>query len=81
MYEESVKVPLIARHPGRIPAGQVCDALVSAYDFMPTLLDYVGVPAADPERRPGVSFAPALRGRGSGSTRRWWCWTNTAPTA
>lgn len=63
MYEESVKVPLIARHTSRIPAGRVCSALVSAYDFMPTLLDYVDVPAADPERRPGVSFAPALRGQ------------------
>ena len=42
MYEESVKVPFIARHPGRIPAGVVCDSLVSAYDFMPTLLDYLG---------------------------------------
>ena len=33
MYEESVKVPFIARHPGRIPAGVVCDSLVSAYDL------------------------------------------------
>ena len=62
MYEESVKVPFIARHPGRIPAGKVCGALVSAYDFMPTLLDYAGVPAADGRPRPGVSFAPALLG-------------------
>lgn len=63
LYEESVKVPFIARHPGRIPAGSVCDALVSAYDFMPTLLEYVEVPAADAYRRPGVSFAPALEGK------------------
>ena len=62
MYEESVKVPFIARHPGRIPAGSVCSALVSAYDFMPTLLEYTGVPAQDDRVRPGVSFAPALRG-------------------
>ena len=63
MYEESVKVPFIARHPGRIPAGTVCDALVSAYDFMPTLLEYAQVPAADAYRRPGVSFAAALEGK------------------
>ena len=62
MYEESVKVPFIARHPGRIPAGRVCDALVSAYDFMPTLLDYLEVPCTDTLERPGTSFAPALRG-------------------
>jgi len=63
MYEESVKVPFIARHTGYIPAGSVCEALVSAYDFMPTLLEYVGVPAVDGQARPGVSFAPALLGK------------------
>ena len=63
MYEESVKVPFIARHPGKIPAGTVCDALVSAYDFMPTLLEYTGVPCTDSLPRPGVSFAPALKGQ------------------
>ena len=64
MFEESVKVPFIARQPGRIPAGVVCDALVSAYDFMPTLLDYVQVPWADSVPRPGASFAAALEGKG-----------------
>lgn len=62
MYEESVKVPFIVRHPGHIPAGAVCDALVSAYDFMPTLLDYLDLKASDHGNRPGMSFAPALRG-------------------
>ncbi|MBR6747476.1 MAG: sulfatase-like hydrolase/transferase [Clostridia bacterium] len=62
LYEESVKVPFIARFPGRIPEGAVCDALVSAYDFMPTLLDFVGVPARDEASRPGRSFLPALTG-------------------
>jgi len=63
MYEESVKVPFIARQPGRIPAGTVCHALVSAYDFMPTLLQYAGVSPADTHPRPGISFAPALLGQ------------------
>ena len=35
MYEESVKVPFIARHPGRIPAGTVCDALGAIYAKSP----------------------------------------------
>ncbi len=63
MYEESVKVPFIARHPGKIPKGAVCDALVSAYDFMPTLLDHLGLQPSDAMERPGRSFAPALRGQ------------------
>jgi len=44
MYENSIKVPAIFSHPGRIPQGRVEDAMVSAYDFFPTLLDYLGVP-------------------------------------
>ncbi|SDG07971.1 sulfatase-like hydrolase/transferase [Marvinbryantia formatexigens] len=62
MYEESIKVPFIACHPGHIPEGSVCDALVSAYDFMPTLLEYLDIKPSDTLTRPGVSFAAALRG-------------------
>ena len=63
MFEESVKVPFLASHPGRIPPGTVNGELVSQYDFMPTLLDYVGLENPGAESRPGRSFAPALRGQ------------------
>ena len=63
MYENSVRVPAIASHPGRIPAGVVCDALVSGYDFMPTLLDYVGLDNPEAGKLPGRSFLPHLLGR------------------
>ncbi len=62
MYEESVKIPAIFSHPGSLPGGAVSDALLSHYDFMPTLLDYVGLPNPEAERLPGRSFAPLLRG-------------------
>ena len=42
MYENSIKVPFVVSHPGRIPAESVQAGMVSAYDFMPTLLDYLG---------------------------------------
>jgi len=61
MYENSIKVPAIASHIGRIPQGHAQKAMVCAYDFMPTLLDYLGLPL--PERNlPGKSFLPALLG-------------------
>lgn len=53
MYDTSVKVPFIATHPERIPAGSVSDALFSHYDFMPTLLDYVGLGEQLPAGLPG----------------------------
>ena len=62
LYEESVKVPFIVRHPGRVPAGGVRSDLVSHYDFMPTLLDYLGLETSGADPRPGQSFAGLLRG-------------------
>lgn len=62
MYDSSVKVPFIASHIGAISENTVCDALVSAYDFMPTLLDYIGIQEYEDETLPGKSFANALKG-------------------
>ncbi len=61
MYENSITVPFVASQPGRIPQGHVSGAMMSAYDFMPTLLDYLGmgdeVPY-DEQNLPGTSFVP-----------------------
>ena len=44
MYEGSVRVPLIVRSPGRVPAGQINDQLVQWMDIAPTILQSAGVP-------------------------------------
>ena len=62
MYESSVKVPCIISHKGRIPEGRVSSDLVSAYDFMPTLLEYWGMEFKSEVDLPGRSFEPVLRG-------------------
>ena len=62
MYESSVKVPCIISHKGRIPEGRVSSDLVSAYDFMPTLLEYLGMEFKSEIDLPGRSFEPVLRG-------------------
>ena len=61
MYENSIKVPFIASHPGVIPEGAVESALVSACDFMPTLLDYLELPLPKGGNLPGQSFNGLLR--------------------
>ena len=66
MYDTSVKVPAIISHPGSLPEGDTCDALLSAYDFLPTLLDYVGLENPEPEGLPGRSFRPLLLGQQEG---------------
>lgn len=46
-WEGGFRVPLIARWPGRIPAGRECRGLASALDFRATLAGFVGLnPAA-----------------------------------
>ncbi|MEU0572795.1 sulfatase-like hydrolase/transferase [Nonomuraea sp. NPDC005983] len=61
MYDTSVMVPAIVSQPGRIPGGRVCDALLSAYDLRPTLLDHLGLPDGRADL-PGRSFAGVLAG-------------------
>ena len=66
MYDNSVKVPMIVSHPARLRQGASTGALVSQYDVMPTLLDYLGIEeppreAGEPEL-PGTSFVPVLEG-------------------
>jgi len=62
MYDTSVKVPTIISRPGHVPQGVVDDHLLSHYDIMPTLLDYLGMENPEADQLPGRSFAPLLRG-------------------
>jgi arylsulfatase A-like enzyme len=43
MYEEVVNVPLIWSYPARVPPSIMQVGLVSAYDLLPTLCDFLGV--------------------------------------
>lgn len=43
MYDGVVKVPLIIRAPGKLPAGSVVNELCEEIDVMPTLLELLGV--------------------------------------
>jgi arylsulfatase A-like enzyme len=63
-FELMMQIPLIFRHPGRIPAGKTSDLIVSNYDFLPTVLSYLGLADKMPAnpRSPGRDFSPVLRG-------------------
>ena len=63
MYDTSVKVPCIVAQPGRIVAGTVNRDLLSAYDVLPTLVDYLRVPYHAGHAQPGHSFVDLLDGR------------------
>jgi arylsulfatase A-like enzyme len=42
-YEDMIKVPFLARHPGRIPAGKRSKDIVSLVDIAPTALGWCGL--------------------------------------
>ncbi|MCF7789395.1 MAG: sulfatase-like hydrolase/transferase [Prosthecobacter sp.] len=64
-HEQMMQIPLIFRQPGAIPPAQTCDALVSNYDFMPSVLAQLGLGDKMPQqpKSPGRDFSPALRGQ------------------
>ncbi len=61
MYEESIRIPLLVRYPGVIPAGSASDDIVLNLDFAQTILDFAG--AETPQDMQGRSFRPTLEGR------------------
>ena len=61
MWEGGCRVPCIARWPGRIPAGVVCNRMAATIDILPTFAEIAG--ATLPQRKiDGVSILPLLRG-------------------
>ncbi len=61
MYDDVVRVPMIARWPGRTPPGRRCDAFVAhAIDLATTFCEVADVPV--PETFRGRSLLPLLSG-------------------
>jgi arylsulfatase A-like enzyme/glycerophosphoryl diester phosphodiesterase len=58
MYEGGIRVPLIARWPGRVAAGQTSEQVWAFWDFLPTMAELVQQPA--PQDLDGISVLPAL---------------------
>lgn len=65
VYEGGIRVPLIARWPGRIKAGVETDHVSAFWDVLPTLLEVAGAKDKIPLGIDGISFAPTLLGEGT----------------
>lgn len=60
LYEGGIRVPTLARWPGKIPAGTTSDITAAFWDMMPTFTDVADLP--EPETTNGVSILPTLLG-------------------
>jgi arylsulfatase A len=61
VYEGGIRVPFIARWPGKIKAGAVSELPAVFYDLLPTLCDLTGI---KPPTTDGLSLLPTLFGGG-----------------
>jgi arylsulfatase A-like enzyme len=72
LYEGGIRVPLIARWPGRIKAGQVNDDPWAFWDFLPTAAELAGAPV--PDNLDGVSMLPTLLGQSQTNRHEFLYW-------
>jgi arylsulfatase A-like enzyme len=63
VYEGGIRVPLIVRRPGAIPAGRASDAVVAFQDLLPTLLGAAGAGSRVPAGVDGASRLGLFEGR------------------
>jgi len=63
LYEGGIRVPLIARWPGKVAPGTTTDHASAFWDFLPTACELAG--AESPKGIDGISYLPTLLGDAS----------------
>ncbi len=72
-HEGGIRIPFIARWPGKIKPGTVSDLMFAFYDLMPTFCDVAGIknyeekyrnPSLENDYFDGISIYPTLTGEG-----------------
>ena len=61
LYEGGIRVPMLARWPGRIKAGSVNNHISTFWDFLPTCTELAGI--KNPQGIDGISMVPTLLGK------------------
>src|SRR5205814_1876255 len=70
LYEGGVRVPWVARWPGKVKPGTTCDAPIISVDLYPTLLDLAGAKPDPGSVLDGTSITPLLSGGGEQAQAR-----------
>src|SRR5262249_49079069 len=67
LYEPAVRVPLVMRWPGRLPAGREVEEMVEMGDIFPTLMGLAGQPS--PHGLQGTSLVGLVKGEAGAKGR------------
>ena len=76
VFEGGVRVPMILRWPGQIPADKIYDKMVSSMDVFPTLVEAAGLPMPEGQPADGVDLLPFIQGKNESHPHEWLCWQN-----
>jgi choline-sulfatase len=66
MFDASVRVPLIIRMPGVVPAGRKCSEIINHVDYFPTIAGLAGAGSDLPANQTGRNLAQVVLGKGKG---------------
>jgi arylsulfatase len=72
LYEGGIRIPMLARWPGKIKPGTKSDLPGAFCDFLPTFCDLSGAPA--PREIDGLSLLPTLLGQGEQRSHEFLYW-------
>ena len=73
MYEGGLRQAALARWPGIVPAGRVCDEPWAFWDFLPTATELASAPLPNGFRTDGLSLVSMLKG-GTAPKRDYFYW-------
>ncbi|MFC5649712.1 sulfatase [Paenibacillus solisilvae] len=77
-YEGLLRVPMIVRYPGQVPAGRKSASLQSLVDFAPTVLGFAGLPI--PRSMTGVDQSAVWSGEREGARNHVLCENHHEPS-
>ena len=78
LWEGGIRVPLILRWPGQLPAGRVSRQVAITTDITATILAATGARPPESYRPDGIDIIPILRGKAPLVERRlFWRWART----
>ena len=72
VYEGGIRVPMIVRWPGRIPAGRTSQTVWAFWDVMPTLEELAGLPPS--KAIDGISYLNDLLGKKQNRRHDYFYW-------